>query len=69
MEVFIKRFKELRDEKSISLNELAKVLGVNKSTISRWEKGEQKPGFDAIIAISKFFNVPSDYILGITDFI
>lgn len=69
MEVFIKRFKELRKEKSISLNELAEALGVDKSTICRWENGEQKPGFDAIIAISKFFHVSSDYILGLTDFI
>lgn len=68
MEKFIKRFKELRKEKPIPLNELAKELGVDRSTICRWIKGEQKPNFDAIIAICKFFNVKSDYILGISDF-
>lgn len=38
--------KELRKEKSMTLEQLAEVLGVTNRSISRWENGVNMPDFD-----------------------
>ena len=57
--------KELRSEHGLSQKELGKILSVSQDTISLWERGKSKPDVDTIITIAKYFNVSSDYILGI----
>ena len=37
------KIKKLRDEKGISQEELAELIGVTKSTISQWEQGKKQP--------------------------
>ncbi len=66
MKIYIERIKELRLEAKLSLRQLANVLNVSANTISRWERGERVPTADHIIALSKYFGVSSDYILGFT---
>ena len=61
------RIKELRVEKKISQAELAKAIGYGHAIISFWERGEKKPSSDAIIALAKFFDVTTDYLLGLSD--
>ena len=57
--------RELRHEKNISQIELAKQIGVGKSIISLWERGDCEPTLSKLIALSKFFNVSIDYLAGI----
>ncbi len=66
-ETFGKRLKDLRTERGLSQVELAKRLNVGKSIISLWEKDECEPTASKIIAISNFFNISCDYLLGQTD--
>jgi len=44
--------------------ELAKHLKIADSTLSYWEMGKYEPDSEALMRLSKFFNVPIDYILG-----
>jgi len=44
--------------------ELAKHLQVADSTLSYWEMGKYEPDNDALLKLSRFFQVPIDYILG-----
>jgi transcriptional regulator with XRE-family HTH domain len=44
-------FKKLRDRKGYSQTELAKLLRVTVRTISRWETGERKVPYIAILAL------------------
>ena len=60
--------KNLRTEKKIKQDELAKILGCSQSTLTRWEKGECEPTAPYIIAVSEYFSVSADYILGIKEF-
>jgi transcriptional regulator with XRE-family HTH domain len=39
-------------------------LGINKSSITRYESGEIKPTLDMLINISKTFNVSMDWLSG-----
>ena len=44
--------------------ELAKHLQVADSTLSYWEMGKYEPDFESLKALSRFFLVPIDYIIG-----
>ncbi len=59
--------KALRIEQNLSQKELGKKLGIGQATICQWEKGTSKPTCEAIIALSNFYNVSADFILGIDE--
>lgn len=59
--------KFLRKEARKTQKQLADELGVGQATISQWEKGISKPTADAIIALSGYYCVSADFILGISD--
>jgi len=44
--------------------ELAKHLQIADSTLSYWEMGRYEPDQEALMSLSRFFQVPIDYILG-----
>lgn len=66
---FAERIRELRIERELSCEELGRLIGVTKSTISFWENGITEPKASYVIALSKVFDVSADYILGISNFI
>lgn len=68
MAKFGERLKEVRSERGISQLTLAKEFCVDRSTISAWEIGKQEPNYDVLVKLSKFFDVSTDYLLGIKDF-
>lgn len=61
------RLKELREERGLTMTELAKKINVSPNTVSRWERGKRLPNLDAIIALAKFFKVSTDYLCGLED--
>ncbi|MCI6481804.1 MAG: helix-turn-helix transcriptional regulator [Treponema porcinum] len=60
-----KRIRELRLSRGMSQPELAAKLGVSKQYISNWENDNIQPSIEMLIAISRFFMVSTDYLLGI----
>ena len=67
MNTFGERLKELIKENMMSQEELSKEVYFNQSTISKWEKGAREPNIKVLVSISKFFNVSTDYLLGLED--
>ena len=67
METFQSRLIELRLEKGLSQVQLAKATGLSSGAISYWEAGKRAPTAPTIIILAKYFNVSSDYLLGLTD--
>ena len=61
------RIYELRKELKMSQSDLAKKIGVTQKAIDFWEKQINEPKASYIIALSNFFGVSSDYLLGIED--
>lgn len=59
--------KNLRLEKGLTQKELGKKLNIGQSTVNGYEKGLNAPVADILIAYSKFFNVSTDYLLGLED--
>lgn len=66
-EKFCIRLKELRQEKSISQKFLAKQIGVSQKAIDFWEKGINEPKLTYIINLAIYFEVTTDYLLGLED--
>lgn len=52
------RLRSLRTQDKLSQADVAKAVGVARSTISMWEAGEREPDFESLEALSDFFNVP-----------
>ena len=63
--LFKENLKTLRIERGIGQIELAKALGVSKGIISLWENGLREPSMSSLIALSKFFDVSIDYLVGL----
>ena len=64
---FSKRLIELRTEKGISQKQLAEILEISSSNISYWEQNKGEPIACNIVKLAKFFNVSTDYLLGLED--
>ena len=64
---FKDRLKELRIDRGLSQMQLAKELNLSQSAVAKWELGKTEPTASAIIAIAKYFNETTDFILGVTD--
>lgn len=61
------KIKELRKQKGITQQQLADVLCVEKTNISKWESGAYEPGKMVLSKLAEYFNVSVDYLLGRTD--
>ena len=59
--------RELRREMDCTQNKLADVLGVTQDSISLWENDKRIPDTHYIVEMAKFFDVTTDYLLGLTD--
>ena len=60
-----KIIRELRFERNVSQEDLAIACQVQQSAVSKWERGATTPTADKIVLLAKFFEVSSDYILGL----
>lgn len=58
------RLKELRKEKKLTQEELAKEIGVSKITILRWENGERQIKPEKAQQLADYFGVSVGYLLG-----
>lgn len=62
------RLKQLRLQANISLRELQKYTGITNSVLSYLESGKRPFRQAHIDALSSFFNITSDFLLGRSDF-
>ena len=61
------RLRELRMKRGLSQYELAKKLGVSKSTISMIEVGSRQPSIELMEMLCDYFNVSMDFLRGKDD--
>lgn len=66
--MFAERLKELRKQRGLTQERLAKIIGVERSTIGKYEgKGGVIPSDDIKYKLAELFGVSVDYLLGRTD--
>ena len=61
------RIKQLRNEKNINQDVLAKLLGLEIAGISKLETGRVPLKDEYIVKLSEYFGVSTDYLLGKSD--
>lgn len=59
------RIKALREINSWTQSELAKKLGITRSSVNAWEMGISIPSTQYLVDLSLLFKVSTDYLLGI----
>jgi len=65
--MFGQQIKKLRMLKNLSQVDLANKLNVTKQSVSNWENENIMPSVDMLIKIAKYFNVTTDYLLGLSE--
>lgn len=56
--------KQLRKERNLTQDELAKNVKVNRSTLGMYESGRREPNYETLEIFADYFNVPIDKLLG-----
>lgn len=62
--LFPERLKKLRIEKGLTLEELAKIIGTTKTTLSRYENGERSPKLQLVGLLANYFQVDMAWLSG-----
>ena len=61
---FAKRLKLLREEKGLSMGDLAEATGFSKAMVSLWERNLNVPTIESAIKLAYYFGVTLHYIVG-----
>ena len=61
------RLKELRQLKRLRQDQIATIIGVNKSAVSSYENGTRQPSYDILVSLAHLYRVSTDYLLGLED--
>lgn len=64
MSYFSEMLRGLRKDNGITQAQLAKEIGVSKSSINMYERGEREPSYKTLEKISQYFNISIDLLLG-----
>jgi len=59
------RIKNLREQMGITQSQLAKQIGITRSSVNAWEQGISVPSTQYIVELSNIFKVSTDYLLGV----
>ncbi|MFD1426002.1 transcriptional regulator with XRE-family HTH domain [Kroppenstedtia sanguinis] len=61
------RLRTLRLEKKMRQEDLAREIGISKSAVGMYERGEREPSLNLLTEIADFFRVSADFLLGRSD--
>lgn len=59
------RIKELRKQSNYTQADLAKILGISRSSVNAWEQGISQPSLKYLIKLAQTFKTSTDYLLGL----
>lgn len=61
----MKNLKEIRKSRGLTQKQLANLVGVSETNISRYESGDRDPPLDTLVRIAAVLNATTDSLLGI----
>ena len=65
--MFGTRLLTLRKERKLRQEDMAKQLGIARTTYAMYEQGNREPDYNTLIKLATFFEVSIDYLLGTTE--
>lgn len=63
MFVLPQKLKELRDKKKWRQEDVAKKIGIARTTYAMYEQGNREPDYETLIKLAELYNVSIEYIL------
>ena len=67
MKIFAERLKELRQEKGLTIQALAREVKIGSSSLCRWENCQADIKGSQLVILAKYFGVSIDYLMGLED--
>ena len=61
------KIRDLREDRDLTQKEVAEVLHISQNTYSQYENGKRQMPIDCLIALAKYYETSTDYILGISN--
>jgi transcriptional regulator with XRE-family HTH domain len=58
------RLRRVREQRGLTLTEAAEQTGISKSTLSRLEHGQRRPGLELLLPLAQLYQVPIDDLVG-----
>lgn len=59
--------RKLRENRHLQVADVANAIGISRQGYNNYETGSRNPSLDTIVKLAKFYNVSTDYILGVSD--
>ena len=66
MEILTKRLRDTREDKDLSQNDVARILGMKYQQYQNYESGKREMPLHHLKTLCKFYNITADYFLGFT---
>ena len=63
---YMKRLRDLREDHDKTQQEIADYLGTSQTMYARYERGANELPIRHLVALCKYYNVSSDYILNLS---
>ena len=65
MEYYVKYLRGLREDKDLTQEEIAKVLGTSQTMYARYERGANEMPIRHLVTLCKYYKVSADMVLGL----
>lgn len=62
---YMERLRGLREDNDLTQAQIAEVLGTSQTMYARYERGANELPVRHLITLCRFYNVPSDFLLGL----
>ena len=67
MPTYHDRLKELRKKENVTQKQLSELLNITTRNYQRYETGEVDPPTSKTVFLANYFQVSTDYLLGLSD--
>lgn len=67
MDIFSQRFKELKELKNATYQQIADIVGVQLRTAQYYASGKVKPDYCGLLALAEYFGCSIDFLTGRTN--
>lgn len=64
---YIKRMRDLREDRDKTQREIAQVLGTSQTMYARYERGANELPIRHLVTLCRYYGVSADYLLGLKD--
>ena len=64
---YVKRMRDLREDRDKTQREIADILGTSQTMYARYERGANELPIHHLLTLCRYYRVSADYLLGLTD--